>query len=144
MRLTLKWMLNWMKSSYIWPRSAAFPWEYNKVELAMGCLIYIATISVPLLVGNLRISTFSRWGYGLRSKRPVSSSVISLYEGGFGGKKANFAAIDEVTPPILYYSSPVFVALTLLYLPLKIFVCMCVFFNYREENSSLVFGCWTI
>ena len=27
-------------------------------------------------------------------------SVTSLYEGGFGGKKANLAAMDEVTPPI--------------------------------------------
>ncbi|KAG6581075.1 hypothetical protein SDJN03_21077, partial [Cucurbita argyrosperma subsp. sororia] len=25
---------------------------------------------------------------------------MSLYEGGFGGKKANLAAMDEVTPPI--------------------------------------------
>lgn len=27
-------------------------------------------------------------------------SVIILYEGGFGGKKANFAAIEEITPSI--------------------------------------------
>lgn len=32
----------------------------------------------------------------------VSSSVMSLYDGGFGGKNANLAAMDEVTPPITH------------------------------------------
>lgn len=30
----------------------------------------------------------------------MRSSFTSLYEGGLGGKKANFAAMDEVIPPI--------------------------------------------
>lgn len=100
MRLTRKWMLNSMKSSYICPRSAALPWEYSRVEVAMGYLMYRATISDPLLVGNFRISTFSLWGNWLSTRSPVNSSVSSLYEGGFGGKKANLAAIVDVTPPI--------------------------------------------
>lgn len=66
----------------------------------MGYLIYIATISVLFRVGSFRISTFSLCGCLSNSSRPVSSSVRSLYVGGVGGKKANFAAIDDVTPPI--------------------------------------------
>lgn len=30
----------------------------------------------------------------------MSPSVVSSYDGGFGGKKASLAAMDEVTPPI--------------------------------------------
>jgi hypothetical protein len=61
----------------------------------------MATISVPRRVGSRKMSTFSRWGKGLIRKSSVVSSLTSLYDGGFGGKNANFAAIEEVTPPIL-------------------------------------------
>ena len=30
---------------------------------------------------------------------------MNLYDGGLGGKNANFAAMDEVTPPMLLYLS---------------------------------------
>ena len=38
----------------------------------------------------------------IKQKKTVRSSVTSLYEGGFGGEKANLAAMDEVTPPITH------------------------------------------
>lgn len=88
----------------IWPMSVALPWEYKTVSLAVGCFIYIPTISFPLLVIIFTTSISSSLRWRIISADilifPVDSSVTTVYDGGFGGKKANLAAIVDVAVPI--------------------------------------------
>ncbi|KAI3742140.1 hypothetical protein L1987_59820 [Smallanthus sonchifolius] len=60
----------------------------------IGFLTYAATISVPLLVFSFKTSTFSLSDTSviLIFPPPLDSSTITLYDGGFSGKKVNFAA----------------------------------------------------
>ncbi|RWW33849.1 hypothetical protein BHE74_00022350 [Ensete ventricosum] len=78
---------------------------WSKVRLAAGFFTYMATISVPRLVGNRETSTFSRGGTSVISSRP-SVAAVTPYDGGLGGKNANFAAIVDVTPPISHPRTP--------------------------------------
>lgn len=95
MRLTRRWTLSSVKSSNICPRSAALPWEYKSVNVAAGFLTYTATISLPRLVTSFTTSTFSP------ACTPVNrADHVASLAGGDGGKKANFAAADDVTPPM--------------------------------------------
>lgn len=90
-----------MKSSSICPKSAAFPWEYNKVNLAKGCFQNVATILLPFLVSNKWQSMFLSAVTPENTSLP-SSSLLTSYVGGSGGKNANFAATLDVTIPILF------------------------------------------
>lgn len=99
--LTLRWALSSMKSSSICPKSAALPWEYNKVNLAKGCLQNVATILLPFLVSNKWQSMFLSAVTPENTSLP-SSSLLTSYVGGSGGKNANFAATLDVTIPILF------------------------------------------
>ena len=114
MKLTRRWILSSVNKSYIWPRSAALPCEWSTVSDADGFLMYTATTSFPLFVFSLNTSPFSL----LVSTPPVilsfsftppqppppppPSSSTTSYDGGLGGKNANFAAIDDVIAPIIY------------------------------------------
>ena len=97
--LTRRWALSSMNSSCIWPRSAALPWEYKIVNLAKGCLQKVATILLPPLVSSKWTSTFLSAVSPENTSLP-SSSLITSYVGGSGGKNANFAATFDVTLPI--------------------------------------------
>lgn len=103
--LTLRWALSSMKSSSICPKSAALPWEYNKVNLAKGCLQNVATILLPFLVSNKWQSMFLSAVTPENTSLP-SSSLLTSYVGGSGGKNANFAATLDVTIPILFITHP--------------------------------------
>lgn len=103
-RLTRSLALSSTKSANIWPTSAALPCEYRSVAVARGFLMYTATISFPFRVRSFKMSTPSALdddeNSGIFRPPATPSSVISWYDGGFGGKKANLAAMDDVTKPI--------------------------------------------
>lgn len=46
---------------------------------------------------------------GMQSTPPNDSSATTVYDGGVGGKNANLAAMDDVTPPI-FVTVPLHVA----------------------------------
>lgn len=78
------------------------------VHVGLWYLTYTAAISFPLRVLSFTISTFSFIGTsGIESfvageSFPVEvSETVIVYDGGCGGKKANLAAIEDVTPPMV-------------------------------------------
>lgn len=97
--LTRRWALSSWKSSYIWPKSAALPWEYKMVKRATGCLQKVAMILLPPLVSSIWTSMFLSVVTPCKTSFPLSS-ICTSYVGGYGGKNANFAATFDVTFPI--------------------------------------------
>lgn len=104
-------LLNSTKSSNICPKSAAFPWEYSMVHAGLWYLTCTATISLPRRVLSFSTSTLSflaTSGIANREEDDFSSdesavavaAATTVYDGGWGGKKANLAAIEDVTPPM--------------------------------------------
>ena len=102
--------------------SSLLPCEYSNVIDADGSLIYTTTTSFPFFVLNLNMSALC-----LILSPPLSSSASSHhhhppssstpYDGGFGGKNANYAGIDDVITPIFQYTksknqNPTFITYT--------------------------------
>lgn len=98
--LTRRWALSSMKSSCIWPKSAALPCEYKKVNLANGCFHKVATILLPPFVSKTWTSMLLSVQVSPENTTFPSSPFETLYVGGSGGKNANFAATVPVTFPI--------------------------------------------